>query len=83
MHLGDARGMPTLIESLMASENGARFMSFETLKHYTHEDIQFDPEAPLAARQEAYLKWRRWWRGQSENFKVNVRAAQIDAEIRM
>jgi hypothetical protein len=67
----------------MASENGARFVSFETLKHYTQEDIQFDPEAPLAARQEAYLKWRQWWRGQSGNFKVNVRAAQIDAEFRM
>ena len=35
------------------------------------------------AREEAYLRLRQWWRGHSGNFKVNVRAAQIDAEIRM
>ena len=83
VQLGDARGIPTLIENLMASESGRRFLSFETLKHFTQEDIGFNPDAPLPARREAYLKWRQGWQDQKGNFNVNLRAARIDGDIRM
>jgi len=83
VQLGDARGIPALIEDLGVADGLRAFVSFLMLQHYTQEDIPFDRDAPLAARREAYLKWRQWWQAQRGNFRVKVRAAQIDAEVRM
>ncbi|MEA2462997.1 MAG: hypothetical protein QOJ98_744 [Acidobacteriota bacterium] len=83
VQLGDARGIPTLIEHLGVTDRLRAFVSLLTLQHYTQEDIPFDRNAPLAARREASLKWREWWQAQRGTFRVKVRAAQIDAEIRM
>jgi hypothetical protein len=82
VQLGDARGVPTLIENLMASDGLSAWSNCLTLQRYTQEDIPCDPEAPVAARLEIYQKWRQWWQGQRGNFAVKVGAAQIDAEMR-
>jgi HEAT repeat protein len=83
VQLGDARGIPTLIENLMATDGLSAWANCLTLQRYTQEDIPCDREAPVAARREIYLKWREWWQGQRGNFTVKVKAAQIDAEMRM
>lgn len=71
VQFGDARGIPKLIEALEANFPATRSLSFDTLKHYTQEDI---PE-------NAPAQWRQWWRANSNHFHVNVRGAQIDSEI--
>jgi hypothetical protein len=83
VQLGDARGISTLIENLRATNSLHAWVNCLTLQRYTQEDIPCDRQAPVAARQEIYLKWRQWWQGQRGDFTVKVRAAQIDAEMRM
>ena len=83
VQLGDARGIPALIENLTATDGLSAWANCLTLQRYTQEDIPCDQDAPAAARREIYLKWRQWWQGQRQPFTVNVKAAQIDAEMRM
>jgi HEAT repeat protein len=81
VHLGDPRGIPTLIDELGAKESSRRALAYDTLKHYTQEDIPFDPDATIAARSEASGRWRQWWHINKTDFSVKVRAAQIDSEV--
>jgi HEAT repeat protein len=81
LQLGDPRGIPRLLDELSAPDEGRRFDAFFALKHYTQEDIHFDPEAPIAARAASIAAWRRWWASQRGEFKVKVRAAKIDFEV--
>jgi HEAT repeat protein len=81
VHLGDPQGIPTLIDELGAKETAQRAIAYDTLKHYTQEDIPFNPDAPIAARSEASRRWRQWWHNNRAEFSVKVRAAQIDSEV--
>jgi HEAT repeat protein len=81
VYLGDARGIPTLIDELGAKESARRAIAYDTLKHYTQEDIPFDPEAPVATRSDVRERWRQWWHESNADFIVKVRAAQIDSEV--
>jgi HEAT repeat protein len=83
VHLGDRRGIPRLIDDLSAADQAQSYLAFMTLKHYTQEDILFDPDAPLAARRDMSPPWRQWWDDHKADFTVNVRAAQIDSEVFM
>ena len=81
LQLGDARGIPRLLDELSAPEESRRANAFFALKHYTQEDIGFNPSVPTAARASSIAAWRRWWTRQGRQFKVKVRAAQIDFEV--
>ena len=81
VHLGDPRGIPTLIDELASLDSGRRFLAYDTLKHFTQEDIPYDPNGPVAARSEASGLWRQWWHDNKDDFNVRVRAAQIDSEV--
>lgn len=79
-YLGDPRGIPRLIGELGAAVSIQRRAAYRTLKQYTQAGITYDPDAPVAARSEAITQWRRWWDDNQSNFRVRVRAAQIDTE---
>jgi len=81
VRLGDARGIPRLIDELSDPDQSRRFLAFATLKPYTQEDIPFDPDAPEAARREMTARWHQWWRDHGADFNVKVRAAEIDSEV--
>jgi hypothetical protein len=78
--LGDARGIPVLIE-LVGTERGLMASGANRiLRYYTQEDIELASDATAEARREVYDAWQRWWRTNRDNFIVNVRAARIDLE---
>jgi len=78
--LGDARGIPVLIEQIGTGRGDFAWGVNHTLRYYTQEDIQLASDATAEARRAVYDAWQRWWRLNGDSFVVNVRAARIDLE---
>jgi hypothetical protein len=78
VQLGDARGIPALIDELESREESSRSLAFWDLQHYTQQDIPFDAKASDEARKAAAAEWRQWWQRAEGTFAVKTRAASID-----
>lgn len=80
VQLGDARGIPALIDELEGTNGSAGSLAFRDLQHYTQEDIPYEANASVEARKAAAGEWRRWWRSTGTSFAVKTRAARIDID---
>src|ERR1700716_3177010 len=78
VQLGDAQGIPALIDVLDGPNQSAQSLAFFDLQRYTQEDLPYDAKASAAARKTAADEWRRWWRSSGTSFTVKTRAARID-----
>ena len=81
VHLGERQGIPILIDELASEDSTRRSLAYDTLKHFTQQDIPYDPNGQVAARTEASGLWRQWWQENKDDFNVRVRAAQTDSEV--
>jgi len=59
--LGDASGIPTLLEGLNHSDDLVRESCFEALFHATGVHFCFDPLAPRDERLAAIAEFQAWW----------------------
>jgi hypothetical protein len=80
LELGDARGIPALLELLDDSFDANRSLAFSSLRRYTQEDIAYDADAPVDQRRAAAERWRAWWRSAQRTFVVKTNAAWIEIE---
>ncbi len=76
--LGDARGIPSLIERLDDPfESIARFACHD-LRIYTQQPRPCDPSLPADQRARNSSGWREWWRTNAQTFRVMSKEAELD-----
>lgn len=78
VQLGDARGIPALLDELESPQESNRSLAYRDLQHYTQQDIPYDPKASADSRKAAAAEWRRWWQQAGSTFEIRTRAARID-----
>lgn len=82
VELGDARGIPALIEQARQLDAGGR-LAVRVLRRYTQEDIgndPFDPDRPAGLTRSDVDEWAQWWQRVGSTFVVKTRAAHIDSQ---
>jgi HEAT repeat protein len=83
LQLGDARGIPALIDELESSDDASRWLApraISVLRFYTQQDIAYDPDATSEERRAAAIAWRQWWQGVQGTFVLRMLEARIDMQ---
>lgn len=83
LQLGDARGIPALIDELESSDDAFRWLApraISVLRFYTQQDIAYDPDATSEERRAAAIAWRQWWQGVQGTFVLRMLEARIDMQ---
>jgi hypothetical protein len=70
VELGDKRGIAAFIGLLASQDVFTRPLAYNTLRHYTQEDIPDDAVA-----------WQQWWRDAQDTFTVKTAAARMDMDL--
>jgi hypothetical protein len=83
LRLGDAAGIPLLIDTLAAENQRSSTTAgytHRTLQLYAQQDLPYTPTAAADVRQAQIEQWRAWWRMAQPTFVVPLRAAAIDED---
>jgi HEAT repeat protein len=78
VRLGDARGIPVIIEQLDSFDEATRNLACRDLRMYTQQPLPCDSHVAgdLPAVDLEY--WRQWWRSHRHGFRVASREAALD-----
>jgi HEAT repeat protein len=80
LQLGDARGIPSLIERLDSVDEAARHLACRDLRMYTQQPLPCDPHVSGDQPALDAVRWRQWWRSRRRGFRVRAREAALDQQ---
>jgi HEAT repeat protein len=78
LRLGDARGIPALIERLDSVHEATRHLACRDLRMYTQQPLPCDSHVSGDQAVVDLVYWRQWWRSHRHGFQVKAREAALD-----
>lgn len=81
LRLGDARGIPALLDTLDDPAEPPPFFACRDLRIYTQQPLPCDPRADAGQRSREAAEWRAWWRAQQGSFRVPTFEAELDQAV--